>query len=127
LEFLAPRFILPPPKLINDSIQLLHHVYGDFHDAHNRTEERLIDRTILTPKNKDVDAMKDHAVQSFPGEENVYLSADRLAQDESERCLLHGAFKLHEPARLHPHQLRPKVGIPVIPFCGKLTLSCDKC
>ena len=79
-----PPFMLPPPELNNDPIQLLHHVYGDFHDAHNRTEERLIDRAILTPKNKDVDAMNDHAVQSFPGEEKVYLSADRLAQDENE-------------------------------------------
>jgi len=44
----------------------------------------LIDRAILTLKNKDVDALNDHAVQSFPGEEKIYLSADRLAQDENE-------------------------------------------
>eukprot|EP00624_Nannochloropsis_granulata_P004181 evm.model.NODE_31053_length_64317_cov_55.547771.5 len=63
----------PPPELNYDPVRLLDHVYGDFNDACNTTEKTLIDRAILIPKNKDVDALNDHAVQSFPGEEKVYL------------------------------------------------------
>jgi len=74
-------------------IWLLDHVYGDFNDARNTTEKTLSDCAILTFKNKDVEALNDHAVQSFPGEEKTYLLSDRLAQHGNEgRCLPHGAL-----------------------------------
>lgn len=84
LEFVLPPFMHPPSELNYDPIRLLDHVYGDFNNARNTTKETLIDRTILNPKNKDVDASNDYAVHSFPGEEMVYLSADRPAQDDNE-------------------------------------------
>ncbi|KAM3577729.1 hypothetical protein VYU27_000273 [Nannochloropsis oceanica] len=84
LEFVLPPFMHPPSELNYDPIRLLDHVYGDFNNARNTTKKTLIDRTILNPKNKDVDASNDYAVHSFPGEEMVYLSADRPAQDDNE-------------------------------------------
>jgi len=71
-------------------------------------------RAILTPKNKDGDALNDHAVQYFPGEEKVYLSADRLAQDENECVYPTDLLNSMNPAGFAPHQLRMKVGIPII-------------
>ena len=114
VEFLLPPFMHPPPELNSDPIRLLDHVYRDFNDARNTTEKTLIDRAILTPKNKDVDALNDHAVQSFPGEKKVYLSADRLAQDENEGAYPTELLNSMNPPGFAPHQLRLKVGIPII-------------
>jgi ATP-dependent DNA helicase PIF1 len=58
--------------------------------------------------------MNDHAVQSFPGEEKVYFSADRLAQDENEGAYPMELLNSMNPPGFAPHQLRLKVGIPVI-------------
>ncbi|GAB5037059.1 Hypothetical protein NocV09_05900090 [Nannochloropsis oceanica] len=50
-------------ELNNDHVRLLDYVYGDFNDARNTAEKTPIDRAILTPRNKDVDTLNDHAVQ----------------------------------------------------------------
>ncbi|KAM3568577.1 hypothetical protein VYU27_009296, partial [Nannochloropsis oceanica] len=97
-----------------DPIRLLDHFYGDFNDARNTTQKTRMYRAILTPKNKDGDALNDHAVQYFPGEEKVYLSADRLAQDENEGVYPTDLLNSMNPAGFAPHQLRMKVGIPII-------------
>ncbi|GAB5037975.1 atp-dependent dna helicase pif1 [Nannochloropsis oceanica] len=109
-----PPFMRSPPELNYDPIRLLDHVYGDFNDARNTTVKNLIDRAILIPKNRDVDASSDHAVQFFPGEKKTYLSADRLAQDENEGAYPTELLNSKNPPGFAPHQLRLKVDIPII-------------
>jgi ATP-dependent DNA helicase PIF1 len=61
-----------------------------------------------------VDALNAHAVGSFPGEEFVYTSADRVA-DETQAHMFPPEY-LHtiNPPGFAPHELRLKVGIPII-------------
>ena len=109
-----PDFMLPPPDLANDPKRLIHHIYGSFDDPANRDHNHLIERAILAPTNKDVDALNDDAVASFPGEEHVYSSADEVA--DSAHAQAYPAEYLHScnPPGFAPHQLRLKVGIPII-------------
>jgi hypothetical protein len=58
--------------------------------------------------------MNDKAVQSFPEEVKVYLPADRLAQGENEGAYPMELVNSMSPPGFAPHQLRLKVGIPVI-------------
>jgi hypothetical protein len=73
--------MLAPDELDNDPKRLIDHIYGSFDVAANRQDSHLIERAILAPRNKDVDALNAHAVASFPGEEFVYSSADRVADE----------------------------------------------
>ncbi|GAB5036396.1 atp-dependent dna helicase pif1, partial [Nannochloropsis oceanica] len=68
---LIPVFTPPPPELANDLKCLINHIYGSF-DPANRDHDHLIERAILAPTNKDVDALNDVAVASFPGKEHVF-------------------------------------------------------
>jgi hypothetical protein len=76
-----PPFMVAPDDLDNDPRRLIDHVYGSFNDPANREHSHLIERAILAPRNRDVDALNAHAVGSFPGEEFVYTSADRVADE----------------------------------------------
>ena len=109
-----PPFMLAPDELGNDPKRLIDHIYGSFDVAANREDRRLIERAILAPRNKDVDALNAHAVASFPGEEFVYSSADRVA-DETQAHMFPPEY-LHtiNPPGFAPHDLRLKVGIPII-------------
>lgn len=106
--------MLPPADLNNDSNKLLQHVYGTFDNEANRQHHHIIERAIFTPKNKDVDAINNHTVLSFPGGEKVYLSADKVAQDEHADNYPMELLNSLNPPGFAPHQLRLKLGIPVI-------------
>ena len=109
-----PPFMLAPDEMDNDPRRLIDHVYGSFDNVANRQHSHLIERAILAPRNKDVDALNAHAVASFPGEEFVYSSADRVA-DETQAHMFPPEY-LHtiNPPGFAPHELRLKVGIPII-------------
>ena len=113
-HIVIPPFMLAPDELDNDPRRLIDHVYGSFDDVANRQHSHLIERAILAPRNKDVDALNAHAVASFPGEEFIYSSADRVA-DETQAHMFPPEY-LHtiNPPGFAPHELRLKVGIPII-------------
>jgi ATP-dependent DNA helicase PIF1 len=106
--------MLAPDELDNDSRRLIDHIYGSFDVAANREDLRLIERAILAPRNKDVDALNAHAVASFPGEEFVYSSADRVADHTQAHMFPPEYLHTINPPGFAPHELRLKVGIPII-------------
>jgi hypothetical protein len=65
-----------------DPNHLIHDIYGDFSYAENRVPSHLIGRAILTPKNDAVDDLNSMALESFPGEEHAYVSADKCENAE---------------------------------------------
>jgi len=92
----------PPPELNYDPIRLLDHVYGEFNGARNTTEKTLFDRAILTPKNKDVDALNEPRRPVVSRRRKDISLSRQAGAGRKRRCLPHGALKLHEPARLRP-------------------------
>ena len=92
----------------------LTNMYGSLNDVANRQHSHLIERAILAPRNKDVDALNAHAVASFPGEEFVYSSADRVADKTQAHMFPPEYLHTINPPGFAPHELRLKVGIPII-------------
>ncbi len=68
-RFIEQHRILETSDEIEFTDTIVHRVCNNF----LMLAKTLINCAILTPKNKGVDALNDHAVQSFPGEEKVYL------------------------------------------------------
>jgi len=62
---------------------------------------------ILAPRNRDVDALNAHAVESFPGEEFVYTSADRVADETQAHMFPPEYLHIINPPGFAPHDLRP--------------------
>ena len=61
-----------------------------------------------------MDALNTHAVASFPGEEFVYSSADRVADETQAHMFPPEYLHTNSPPGFAPHELRLKVGIPII-------------
>jgi len=72
---------LPRSCLLPTTTTTPEYIYGYFDNEANRQHSHLIDRAILAPRNKGVNALNEYAVASFHGEEFVYFSADRVADE----------------------------------------------
>ena len=72
--------------------QLIEKIYGDLHAIHTNWNERtayFVERSILTPMNKDVDAIYEYIGQTYFRNEDgssvdmtTYLSADEVIAGE---------------------------------------------
>ncbi|CAG8582967.1 4230_t:CDS:2 [Acaulospora morrowiae] len=81
----------------------------------------LIERGILAPKNDEMDAFNDMILNMFPGKERIYLSADTIGKNisgvynPSQEALYTTDFlNSLKFGGLPPHELKLKVGAPII-------------
>ena len=116
------RFLLPP----NDPQGLLEWVYGDrpeplpvfgscplhiYNKLREKNAEYYSDKAILCPKNIDVDQLNEQILKTLPGEENVYLSADKIPEGDAEGLYVTTEFlNSINLSGLPPHLLTVKVG-----------------
>ena len=116
------RFLLPP----NDPQGLLEWVYGDrpeplpvfgscplhiYNKLREKNAEYYSDKAILCPKNIDVDQLNEQILKTLPGEENVYLSADKIPEGDAEGLHVTTEFlNSINLSGLPPHLLTVKVG-----------------
>jgi ATP-dependent DNA helicase PIF1 len=102
---------LTPQQSIED---LLHEVYGQqIYD--NPSQERFHDCIILTPRNKDAQMINNAITEKIQGNAKVYKSADSTCFDTNSNCILPDEFLNGlNPSGLPPHELKLKVGIPII-------------
>ena len=69
------------------------------------------DKAILCPKNIDVDQLNEQILKTLPGEENVYLSADKIPEGDAEGLYVTTEFLNNiNLSGLPPHLLTVKVG-----------------
>ncbi|WKY15076.1 hypothetical protein Q1695_000524 [Nippostrongylus brasiliensis] len=82
------------------------------HDQRAATDEILEIRAILTPRNIDVHAMNDKALDLIPGTTRIYRSIDELMSDDAAQTDFTTEFlNSLGPASLPPHALKLKEGV----------------
>jgi hypothetical protein len=74
----------------------------------------MIERAILVPRNRDLDALNAYVVGFFPGEEFVYPFAGKVADEPQAHIFPPEYLHTTKPPGFAPHNLRLKVGIPII-------------
>lgn len=108
-----PEMVLPSSGL-NDLVEF---VYPRLSYRYNE-QGYLEARGILAGRNDEVDAINEHVLQTFPGEEVEYLSADSVDQgpEGGDQELLPVEFlnSLKPGGSLPPHKLRLKIGVPIM-------------
>ena len=62
--------------------ELINYMYSDLQTRWNDCQY-LLERAILTTKNKKVDEINEWILHDFPGEEKTYCSADSVVDAES--------------------------------------------
>ncbi len=80
-------------------------IYGDMPARPN--PEYLIQRSILTPQNLDVDDINNYIVDRWQGEEHNFESADRVVSDELNSLTLSDVHR-QCPDSMPPHLLKLK-------------------
>ena len=111
-KFRVPTDMLAPTTNPHD---LVRSVFCDLRtDPAARSEASLMRRAILTPKNTDVNDINDYASTLMPGQERVYTSADAVGMDDDATVWQVEFLNTLQPAGFPPHQLRLKVGMPVM-------------
>eukprot|EP00798_Chlamydomonas_sp_ICE-L_P028689 gene28689-31857_t len=112
---IPPDWCVPDPSLKG----LISDVYGDLCDESACSADHLIKRCILTPKNDGVQEINDKIMDLFKGNDaniqpRIYFSHD-YANDEEDVALYPTEFlNSLDPQGLPPHELKLKVGCPII-------------
>jgi ATP-dependent DNA helicase PIF1 len=100
--------------------QLIQHIYGDLHTMpHTDLPGYLAMRGILAPKNDVVDGVNQVVLDTAPGEEREYMSADSV-REEDDNDDANGTDWTQEflnsvnVAGLPPSKLKLKIGCPIM-------------
>ncbi|KAL7322346.1 hypothetical protein PS15p_212248 [Mucor circinelloides] len=101
--------LLPGDNLLN----LIRSIYFDIASS-ALNPDYFVERSILTPKNKDVKVINEKLLASIPGRTVTYISHDRTCDDESQIGMPVEILNTIEGGSLPPHQLDLKVGSPIM-------------
>ncbi|KAK9705328.1 hypothetical protein RND81_07G048700 [Saponaria officinalis] len=82
-------------------------------------EKYFQDRAILAPTHEIVKMINDYILNSIPGEEKVYLSADSICRSDKVTMLDHSLYSSEilnsiRCSGIPNHELRLKIGVPVM-------------
>ena len=67
----------------NTVTSLISTIYPGIYDQAHHSDQYFSDRVILASKNDDVDDLNHHILHKFPGQEQVFHSADSIADNEN--------------------------------------------
>jgi ATP-dependent DNA helicase PIF1 len=115
-EHASEKMLLPSDMVVPTQggiDQLIQDIYGDLRLDVARIPATLIHKCILAPKNDNVDQLNDRITHMFPGEEHIILSADH-ASDADDFLYPREFLNSLNPSGFPPHELRLKVGCPII-------------
>ena len=103
---------IPEDMLIpsDDPWPLVNHVFPTM------SKKEFMSGCILAPRNQETNAINEAALQSLPGEEFLYVSADFFGADCQEDAATYPLELLNklEPPGMARHELKLKVGAPII-------------
>jgi hypothetical protein len=110
---LPSQITLPPGR--RTQADLIDAIWGDCIRG-NVSANELMGRAILSPKNDDVDDMNSRILDMLPGTTTEYLSVDRADPIDPDQNVLFPEELLNSisVSGLSMHQLRLKVGVPVV-------------
>ena len=110
------------PSTINkcrDLNELLSAVYPKLDVADTSTPTYLLEHTILSARNDDVNAINRAALDIFPGNIYTYLAADKMSDDYGMDRTVTNRYPSEylnslDPTGIPPFKLEMKVGCPII-------------
>jgi ATP-dependent DNA helicase PIF1 len=105
-----PDAVVAPTERVDD---LITEIWGSDPDAFSNTDF-VVGRAILTPINAHVDKVNACALRLLPGELQVYLAADSVANEELERDIPPEFLAKLTPSGLPPHRLELKPNCPIM-------------
>ncbi|KAI8532731.1 hypothetical protein RHMOL_Rhmol11G0236300 [Rhododendron molle] len=117
-----PQEVVHLPTTIGrcqDLNELLSTVYPQLGVANVSTPTFLTERTILSARNDDVNAINGTALTIFPGNRYTYLAADKMSEDGGMDRSITNRYPNEylnslDPTGLPPFKLELKVGCPII-------------
>jgi hypothetical protein len=71
----------------NSVTSLIDTIYPGIYDQAHHSDQYFSERVILASKNDDVDDLNHHILHKFPGQEQVFHSADSIANNENGELL----------------------------------------
>ncbi|KAG2190432.1 hypothetical protein INT47_005587, partial [Mucor saturninus] len=98
----------------NSIADLCRHVYNDFENEADVDSSILMSRAILAPTNAFVSDVNDHVLEKFPGEYTTFFSTDTALSDNDALTLPPEFMNSLECGSLPPHQLKLKIGSPIM-------------
>jgi hypothetical protein len=109
---------LPEEMVCADANTLISTIYPNIQDL-IQPPEYFLQRSILAPRNKDVDGINLDILDRMPGEEIVFLSADSVENEAGADGDLNEALPVEylrtlDASGLPPGELRMKLGCPLI-------------
>ncbi|KAI8531251.1 hypothetical protein RHMOL_Rhmol11G0122300 [Rhododendron molle] len=117
-----PQEVVHLPTTIGrcqDLNELLSTVYPQLGVANVSTPTFLTERTILSARNDDVNAINCIALTIFPGNSYTYLAADKMSEDDGMDRSITNRYPNEylnslDPTGLPPFKLQLKAGCPII-------------
>ncbi|KAG5550493.1 hypothetical protein RHGRI_015459 [Rhododendron griersonianum] len=117
-----PQEVVHLPTTIGrcqDLNELLSTVYPQLGVANVSTPTFLTERTILSARNDDVNAINCTALTIFPGNSYTYLAADKMSEDDGTDRSITNRYPNEylntlDPTGLPPFKLQLKAGCPII-------------
>jgi hypothetical protein len=107
-----PESMKCPSNTVNG---LLDAIYPNLHVPGTSNDQWLLDRTILCPRNEEVNSLNAEALKIFPGDSKSYLSADTVEVEGDEENQYPIEFINQINAGGIPlHNLELKEGVPVM-------------
>lgn len=102
-----------------DLNELLSTVYPQLDVVDASTSTFLTERTILSARNEDVNAINAAALNIFPGDAISYLAADKMSEDDEVDQTIANRYPNEylnslDPTGLPPFKVELKVGCPII-------------
>ncbi|KAG2209273.1 hypothetical protein INT47_005565 [Mucor saturninus] len=107
---LPSEMVLPGNSISN----LCRHVYNDFENEADVDSSILMSKAILAPTNAFVSDVNDHVLEKFPGEYTTFFSTDTALSDNDALTLPPEFMNSLECGSLPPHQLKLKIGSPIM-------------
>jgi ATP-dependent DNA helicase PIF1 len=110
--------VLCPTENVDDLITLMYGGLNDITDPTQRTDF-IVNRAILTPKNKDVDVINSKVTAIFNDTdgnavEHSYCSADSVADTDHAHLYPVEFLNSLELSGVPPHELKLKIGSPIM-------------
>ncbi|XP_048441363.1 uncharacterized protein LOC125477912 [Pyrus x bretschneideri] len=93
-------------------VQLVNEVFPDL-ECHVCDARYLVERAIITPKNKDADKINKMIIDKFPGIEHILYSFDSV-EDDVRNLYQQEFLNSISPGGMPPHQLTLKKGAPIM-------------
>lgn len=101
-------------KIVSSVEELIHSVYGNFHEITQQGNIWMCERAILTPKNEQAVAINRHLLDGIEGENVIYNSINTVIDQGSATVYPVEFLNSLSASGLPAHSIALKIGVPIM-------------